>query len=249
MEINKIVNLIEIDKKRAENEFKKSLGLKAERIDPSETPDLEIVYPMQDKIDDTTKMLEDFTPEQIKKGLRSKSGQAYELLRSRGKIVKANYENRLEIAKLCVMLAKLDDDEKEEVKKAIRLGSFENSLKVASVDEEERRKLARFLCRCGITCSINEDELSPDEPEEEEVSVKIENTKVWVGKGLSVELEKNLKKMNELGSQLQVSNAKRHIMEFNEEEEKIYTSRQQEYLDLLKKRDELLKDFKAEMSS
>ncbi len=259
MQAKDIAKLIELEKRKAGLELKKSIGVECEaelksmgfRVDEAASKarqaGVDIVYPRQDRLDELDAMLKPFTTEQIKEALTKREGEGYELLTQKAKISKANLENRFEIAKLVLVLAKMDRVEKEKVVEAVRAGSFEIPLKVGSLDEKNRKRLSRFLCRCGIGCSVNEAELSPDEPADKEVSMRIDNEKVWVDRQTSKQLKGNLKRMEELGSALQVSNAKRQIMEFDEEEEKRYMSLQHEYLDLLKKQDELLKDYKGEL--
>jgi hypothetical protein len=247
MDLKKIVRIIESEKRKAESDFRKSIGLESEAVSV-ESSDVEIVYPKQDRIEDIGKMLKEHSPEEIKEALRGRKGEVYEILSERGKIIRMNFENRFEIAKLTAMLVKLNEKEKAEIKKAIRIGKFDEPMDISSLDEEKRERLAKFMQRCGITCSVNESQLSPKEAEEKEVPMRVENRNVWLSAEASDQLDSNLKRIHELGSQLQVKNAKRHIMVFNEEEEKVYNELQHEYLTLLKQQDELLKEYNAEMS-
>ncbi len=259
MQANEIAKLIELDKRKAGLELKRSMGVECEaelksmssRAEEANSrarrAGIEIAYPKQERLDEIDAMLKALPPEQIKDAITKRDGEEYELLSQKATISRANFENRFEIAKLALVLAKMDDVEKEMVKQAIRAGSFEAPLKIGSLEEKDRKRLSRFMCRCGIGCSVDEAELTPGEPLEKEIAMHIENEKVWVDRQTSKQLEGNLRRIEELGSALQVSNAKRQIMEFDEEEEKRYTSLQHEYLDLLKKQDELLKDYKEEL--
>lgn len=208
---------------------------------------VEIVYPNQDRLDGLMGTLKDFTPEQIKEAVSSRSGEAYPLLSERASIAGANHQNSLEIAKLAIVLSKMDEVEGKRLAKAVRSGSFEEPLKVGSLKEGERQKLSRFLCRLGIVCSLDGAELLPLKPAQSEVPMTVENKRVWVDQETSKRLEDNLKSMEQLGSELQVRNAKRHIMDFSEEEEKRYTSLQAEYLGLLKEQDKLLSGYAGEL--
>ena len=246
MELNKIVKAIEQEKRRADSEFRKSIGLEADSVEAMRL-DMEIVYPRQERLDEISNLLKDHPPDKIMEELKNKKGQIYDLLLERAKIARLNYENRYEIAKLSAMLLRLKDEERADVVSAIRHGSFEEPIKL-SIDKKEIEELSRYMMRCGITCSADEGALIPEEGEESEVSATIENRKVWICSEDSEKLKQNLKRINELGSQLQVRNAKRHIMTFNEQEEKKYNELQEEFLALLKEQDELLKDYYSEMS-
>lgn len=249
MKVNEIVKVMELSRKKDALELKKSLGAECKEPVPGIPKTIEIVYPKQGKIDDIDKQLKEIPADKIKESISSKSGEAYKLLSERASITATNHDNRFEIAKLSIILSQMAEGERDAVRDAVRAGEIVSSLKAGSVDESSRKNLARFMTRCGIACSASEDEIAQQEPEEKEVSMTIENKKVWVNKETSEQLESNLKRMEILGSHLQVSNAKRQIMDFSDEEEKKYASIQAEYLELLKKQDELLKEFNAELNA
>jgi hypothetical protein len=258
MEVKEIAKLIRLNKKKAELEFKKNvLGIecenelkevssKAAELDwKLKQAGIEIVYPNQNKLEELAKKMEEYTPEQLKQAMSTKSGEAFVILNERGVIVKANHENLNEVAKLSFMISKLQPEEKTALTNAVKEGKIETA-KVESLDEKDRANIAKFLFRCGMTCSLNGSELTPEEPEEYEVCVKLSNKNVWVSKETAEKLEVNLKKMDEIGSKIQVNNAVRHIKTFSEEEENAFTSLQAEYLELLKEQDGLLKEYDGE---
>ena len=203
---------------------------------------LEVVYPNHERIQELSSMIEQFSADQIKDALRKKEGEVYEIIGRRGNIIRANFENRHEIAKLNVLLGKLNNDEKEEIVNAVKTGSIEDPIKVGSLVEDERTELARYVNRCGISCSLEGDEVTGDEPDEKEVSVTIGEKRFWVSSGAAEKIGETLKKIEQLGCKLQVNYAKRHVVQFNEEQEQEYNEMQKEYIELLKVKDELLKD-------
>jgi len=69
---------------------------------------------------------------------------------------------------------------------------------------------------------------------------------VWVSREIKEKLDSNMKRIEEINPEIQLRNAQRHIKVFNEEEEKLFASLQEEYLKLLKEQDELLSDFNEE---
>ncbi len=261
MEINEIAKLIDLNKRKAGLEFKKAIGIECdnelERVrkeaevvsNIAKTAGIEIIFPNQNRVGDLEKMLEGTTPEQKKEAIANKSGETFDLLSKRAEIAGTNYENRYEVAKIAHIISKMDEIEKAKIKEAIAEGSFEEQLKIGSLDEKKRQKLARSLNRCGIKCAVTEAELVPTDPGEDEISIKIENRKVWVNKETMEHLENNLKRIEVIGSELQVRNAKRQVLEFSEEEEQKYAEFQQEYLELLKKQDELLHEYHNEIKN
>jgi len=259
MEINEIAKLIDLNKRKAGLEFKKAIGIECDNeldrvrkeadaaSNSAKTAGIEIVFPNQNRLEDLEKMLEGTGPEQKKEAISSKSGETFELLSKRADIAGANYENRYEVAKIAHIISKMDEIEKTKIRDAIRSGSVEEQLKIGSLDEKKRQMLAKSLNRCGIKCTVIEAELAPTDAEEDEISIKIENKKVWVNKDTMEHLENNIKRIEVVGSELQVRNAKRQVIEFNEEDEAKYSELQQEYLELLKKQDELLHDYHNEL--
>ncbi len=261
MEINEVAKLIELQKRKGTLELKKSIGGECEEelksltdvlsgaLSKASSSGIDVVVPKQGRVEDIESLLKNMAPADVKAALESKTGEAYDLLTERAIISASNSQNRFEIAKLLLTLSKMDDVERANIASAIKEGKVEEPLKVGSLKDEERVKLVKLMFRCGIACSLEDAQIMEGEPEEKDFPVTIENKKVWVPHETSKQLEENLKKMEILGSELQVRNAKRHVITFSEEEETKYASLQAEYLELLKEQDELLKDYKAELKS
>jgi hypothetical protein len=261
MEINEVAKLIELQKRKGTLELKKALGSECEEelksvsetfsgvMAKASSAGIDIVLPKQGRVEDIESLLKDMPSNEVKDALKNKSGEAYKLLSERAEISQGNSQNRYEIAKLMVTISKMDEVERANLASAIKNGNVDQPLKVGSLKDDERTKLARLLFRCGIPCALEDAELKAGEPEEKEVQFTIENKQIWVDEDTKKQLEDNLKKMEILGSELQVRNAKRHVISFSEEEEQKYASLQAEYLELLKEQDELLKDYNAELKS
>jgi hypothetical protein len=248
--------LIELNKERAELEFHKSiLGVEceaelkslnssiAEIEGKARKADVDLVIPQAKKVDDLSRRLEDFSSDQITEALKSRSGEAYEILRERGAIAKKNHENRLEIGKLSLLLARAPNEVKEKIKEAVLTGAANGSLPLDSLDEGARRKLIRFMRRCGIETDV------PPEPEEKEVRIELRSRSVWVNESEKEKLEGNMRRMEEITPSIHLKNAQRHVKVFSEDEEQEFASLQREYLDLLKEQDELLREFNEEEKS
>lgn len=204
--------------------------------------DITLTIPNQDKIADYTQKLVEYTNEEIISALSSKTGEVYDLLKQRGKYLKNNYENRENIAKLSILLAKIDKQTTESILTAVRTGTISSPISFKKTDEFHKDRISLFLQRMGVKQQL-EDTAKDDESDVSEVVVEISNRKVWVSKKLSERLSEILKKMQDINPKLQLKNAERQIREFDDEEEKQFSSMQQEYLKLLKEQDVLLKDF------
>ncbi len=260
MEVKEVAKLIELQKRKNTLELKKSIGGDCEEelksisealnsaLSKASSSGIDLVVPKQGRIEDIESLLKDMPAQDVRDALKNKSGEAYALLTERAGISSANSQNRFEIAKLLLTLSKMDDVERANIANAIKSGKVDEPLKVGSLKDHERVKLVRLLYRCGISCALEDAQIEDGEPQEKDFPVSVQNQNVWVNHETRKQLEENLKKMEVLGSELQVRNAKRHVLTFSEEEESKYASLQAEYLELLKQQDELLKDYHAESS-
>ncbi len=208
---------------------------------------VELAIPNQDKLDALGQKLGSFPPLALREALKVKDGSAYEVLRERGLVVKKNHENRLEIAKLSVMIAKAAAPERAALLSAVRSGSIAGPMAVDSLDEEGVAKIARFMRRCGLLCEAVGKEIRPsDEAREKEVRLDISNRSVWVSEESRGKVEENLKRISVINATIQLRNAERQIKSFNEDEENSFAGLQKEYLELLKQQDEILREFNEE---
>ncbi|MFH0885458.1 MAG: hypothetical protein V1861_07150 [Candidatus Micrarchaeota archaeon] len=256
-----LARLIELNKKKAELEFQvRILGAKPdvelrrvvsnanELAEKAKAAGISLIFPNQTKLDEYAEALDAFPADAIKEGLKIRDGRAYQTLKERGIIVKKNFENRSEIAKLLIIIAGMAKDEREAIESAISAGSIESPVSVASLGEESGKRIARFMRRCGIACVACGTELkvAPDEAVEKETRIELPNRWVWVSEGSKALLEENLRKMQHLNARIQLKNAERQIKTFSEEEEGVFATLQMEYLVLLKEQDELLREFNEE---
>jgi len=262
MEINarQLARFLELKKRKAELELKKSLinaecekeleSVNSGMVELSrkvQAAGIEIILPKQHKIDELGTRLKEFSADQIREALKSRSGEVYDILIERGRLVRENYENRLEIAKLCMIASRMKAEERKALADAISSGVLEGQLGLDSLEEGEREKLAMFMRRCGIECMVSGSSLLPsDGTEKKEVRLEVSNRNVWVSEEVKEKLESNKKRISEISPEIQLRNAQRHIKTFNDEEEKVFASLQQEYLELLKEQDELLRGFNEE---
>lgn len=207
---------------------------------------VEIVLPNESRLKAMNEALAAFSPRQMKEELVARSGPAYGLLQQRGAIVRQNHENRLEIAKLAIALARMPSHDKDIVAAAVRAGGFEGRMELAFTSESVVRDAARFLTRCGIGCSASGRGISAEAQPNAEVRMELANRGVWVTGDVKAQLEENLRKIGQLTAGIQLKNAERQIKTFNEAEETEFEALQRRYLDLLKQQDDLLREFNEE---
>lgn len=254
-----LARLLELNKKKAELEFRgaamgadcstelRSIEANAAEIAAkAKAARVEIVLPNENVLNATSGALATFSPQQVKEALVARAGPAYELLRQRGAIVRRNHENRLEIAKLAIALARMPSHDRDIVSAAVRAGGFQGSVELAFTNESVVKDAARFLTRCGIGCTASGRGIAADAQPGAEVRMELANRGVWVTGEVKTQLEENLRAISQLTAGIQLKNAERQIKTFNEAEETEFEALQRRYLDLLKRQDDLLREFNEE---
>lgn len=205
-----------------------------------------LVLPNQRRLDDLGKVLSGYGAAEMKEAIRTRSGPAYEALTQRGMIVKANHENRLEIAKLNLEIYRLNDELRGKAFDVLRFGALFGPLQLPDAGPEATGRIARYLRRCGIPCTARGTDISPGADAEPEVRMLVGNKVVWVSQALRARLEENMQRTQQVSMKVQLRNAERQVLSFDDAQEKDFAALQQEYLNLLKEQDELLREFYGE---
>jgi hypothetical protein len=256
-----LARLLELNKKKAELEFRGAMGADcsaelrsiaanaAEIAAKAKAAGMEIVLPSENRLRAMGEALAAFSPQQLKEALVGRAGPAYDLLQQRGAIVRQNHDNRLEIAKLAIALARMPSHDRELVAAAVRSGGFQGTIALAFTNESVVKDAARFLTRCCTGCVANGRSIVADAQPGAEVRMELANRRVWVSGEVKTQLEENIRNIGKLTAGIQLKNAERQIKDFSEQEETEFEALQRRYLDLLKQQDELLREFNEEENS
>jgi hypothetical protein len=251
-----LARLMELTKKRAELEFGRNvLGQNTDfeigqigkaHAELSGKARVEIIVPQAEKLEELQKIIAGFSNDDLREALKIRDGKVYHFLTERGRIVKRNFENRMEIAKISIIASKAHAEEREALVRAIKKGALDGTLNVKSIDDKMRKTLVRLMVRCGIPAQLSGDEIKSGDAETGEVRMEVSNRGIWIDKSLKPKLEENVKRMREINSVIQLKNAERQIKTFNNDEETQFSSLQRQYLDLLKEQDDILKEYNEE---
>jgi hypothetical protein len=196
------------------------------------------------KISDLQSKLSNFSLEEQAKALKSREGEAFEILKERSQYFKRNTENRENIAKLLIMLSTVKDMEtRDRLGEVLEIGKISESVPVEGCDGETIKVIVILFNRLDIPCSISEDgkHVLAGKGGEQEKMFLISDRKIWVAPDIAEKLSENLSNIDEISPKLQWKNAQRQIKTLSDEEEKEFADLQRKYLDLLKEQDELLK--------
>ncbi len=233
---------------KAETEMRHVIAGIRELSEKAKETGVALVLPSQERLDELGELLESFPPDAIREGLKVRDGKAYGTLRERGAIVKRNFENRSEIAKLLVLCARMGEDERKAALGAIAAGAVREPLRITTLAPPDRAKLLKFMKRSGIPCVLEGDMLCapPADAAMGEVRLEMPGRLVWVEESAKPTLEANLRRMRDLNAHIQLKNAERQIKVFTEDEESRFAELQREYLGLLKEQDEILREYNLE---
>ena len=206
---------------------------------------LEIPIPNENEIARLNSALSCCSAREIAESMKNKAGKTYELLSARGAILKHNFENRENIAKLALLLPRFQKDVRAVIANAVRKGRLDDPVQILKSEEVLGRQTAKILGRLGIPAVLKDGALVQS-GESDEVPVRVSNRTVWVTCEVNEKLAQNLKRIYELSPKIQLKNAVRYVQKFNDEEEKEYAQMQNDLLRLLKEQDELLREFEEE---
>lgn len=268
LETKDICSLLELNKKKAELDFKKGYCIRKgmDKKDPQilfyqnelnevskeinnlkkkvSMNGLELFYPYENTITELNNKLKQFSAVEIDGALETKKGEAYSFLEKRGKILKDNFNKREEIAVLIKFVNALPSKIKKDIIKFVKAGQI-TSFDISTLNEKDRKTLFKLLNRAGIFCVLGGHALLTEQGKGivwEETKVRLDGNFVWVDANKEQEIIEFNKELWNVGNEIQLTTAQRQIKKFNEEEDARFVELQKKYLLLLKKRDEFNKE-------
>ena len=257
--------LIEVRKKIAELSYKKGF---AQRVGADEreirimedelkrleerkaslekkTGNVEIFVPFQKKLEELQAQIGEKPQDELDMALRGRSGELYDMLRERGKILKRNVEARNEIGKLVLLSRALYPGLCSKIADAVKEGRVPDVEAQSLGVRLERIVLA--LNRMGIPCKVGEGKLVSSEEPWGEAKVFMNNGHIWIPKDSLERFNRNEIELEQVGIRLQVKNAERQVREFGEAETKEFEDLQNRYIGLLRVRKDIAGPYEKEM--
>ncbi|MBU0586862.1 hypothetical protein KJ780_05085 [Candidatus Micrarchaeota archaeon] len=264
---NEIARLMELNKMKAELEFKKNwliskgnkdkvVAYEAELEEASrQTLELEskitakgitLFYPNMKKINELAGKLSAIPQEKLFSAMEQKEGEVYSLFESKGKLIKRNMENRWEIALLMEFTNSLPSGVRDSLIEMSENGEI-GELDVSILEENQRMKLFRMLNRAGLECELLGYNIIPknmngDGVKWNEIWVETSGRKIWASPEKIEEVKKFEKDMEDAGRTIQIMNAERQIRDFSDAEENKFNEAQKKYLEMIRKKEKMLTD-------
>ena len=207
-----------------------------------------IVTPNGKKLDELTAKLKALPTDQIKEAMKIRDGSVYHLLKERSDIIKANYENRLEISKISITCSMIGSGKRELIYEAIQNGTIINPIDMTTITDQSKVLLiVKAMNRCGIVCKLADGMIIIHEnPEQTEKTADHSGNKIWISNDLKPKFDENSDLIRQLNVKIQLKNAESQIRQFGEIEQKEFDDLQMKYLELIKQKDEILKNYEEE---
>ncbi|HLC68568.1 MAG TPA: hypothetical protein VJH24_01910 [Candidatus Bilamarchaeaceae archaeon] len=206
-----------------------------------------LVLPHEQQWEGIQQTLVSSSREEWDDALRSRQGTLYAAIKKYRSFLRYHAQNRKNIAKLNLLFHKTGYDRCVSLIGMLRLGHPPSSVDISFLSNDDQKWALRLFQRLDFPLSLKGAELKKNGfAESLDVAVSTGEHLVWIVREKASGLETVLAELKTVSRRMQYYNAERQIRTFPPEEEKEYEAVQSHYLQLLKQKDELLRDFYAE---
>ncbi len=188
------------------------------------------------KLNELNKEIDSLPSFEIVNALKEREGPIWEKIMERRRLWERVMFMLDEIAHFIAIVSNLGDDDLEIVERILQNGGIEEPVESESADE-----IAKAIRMLGIPGKVDEGVLKKGD-EERKVLVIYNGKRYWMNETKAKEFEDLVRELESTGLKIQVKNAERQVKKLTEGEEKEFEDLQSKYLELLKKRDALLKE-------
>lgn len=210
--------------------------------------DLLTVVPNRKEIEEYTGRINRYSRSELDAAVKSKSGEAYDLMKKRAAFVKSNYERREDVARLTILLNTFPRKDGEALRGLIEEGQGTDA-DVSFLPKEKQQELVNLAARLGRSCCVFAGSFSLDKKKVEsaelrppdEVMRTVGGRAVWVEAGRLPQFEENEKAIAQLLAKIQAKSAEKQSRQLSEEESIYFDKIQTDYIAALQKRAELVK--------
>ncbi|MCD6549142.1 hypothetical protein J7K41_00300 [Candidatus Micrarchaeota archaeon] len=198
------------------------------------------------EIEELNTIIKEYTTEDIITAARTKQGKLYELLKRRSELSKDNLERKEEIAQLTLLLTTMPLEIADKIKTFVESdGTSSDTLDLHGVSENKIEDIVKLLNRLGIGVRRKDDDrfvlIKDENAAEREVARFINGRKVWIDAGSADELDRLNREIESVTNRIQAFTMKKQIRPLTEEELGNFAELQKRYVELVTKREELIK--------
>jgi hypothetical protein len=209
--------------------------------------DMITVVPNRREITEYSNRINHFSREQLDSAVRSKTGEAYDLMKKRAVMVKNNFEHKEDIARLTILINGAPRKEAESIRAIVEEGEGADA-DVSFLPPDTQQELLNLASRIGRQCCVANGSLTTDKkkaelaslkPEDEVIKVLNGTKRIWVRADKALEYDENEKKIAELLAKIQAKTAEKQARALTDEENVYIDGLQNDYLAAKQKRSEL----------
>lgn len=211
--------------------------------------DMITLLPHRKEIGEFTSKINQYSRAELDLAVKSKAGEAFELMKKRAVLVKGNYEKREDIARLTILLNTFPKKEGEALRTLIEEGQG-GDVDISFLPKEKQQELVNLTARLGKQCCVYSGSFSLDKKKVESAELRAADEvvrtlaggrAVWVEAGKLSAFEENEKTIAQLLAKIQSKTAEKQARPLTEEESVYYDKIQTDYLEAQRKRAELAK--------
>ncbi len=180
--------------------------------------------------------IDSLPPFEIINALKERQGIIWEKIMKRRELWERVMFMLDEIAHFIALVKNFEDEDLEIVERILQNGRVNEPIETEHADE-----IAKAIRMLGIPSKVENGTLKEGE-EEKKVLVIHNGKKYWMNETKAKEFGDLVRELESIGLKIQVKNAERQVKRLSEGEEKEFEDLQSKYLELLKKRDAILKE-------
>ncbi len=209
--------------------------------------DMITVMPHRKEIGEFTQKINQYSRAELDLAVKSKTGEAFELMKKRAVLVKANYERREDVARLTVLLNTFPRKEGEALRTLIEEGQG-GDVDISFLPKEKQQEMVNLTARLGKLCCVYSGSFSLDKKKAESAELRAADEvvrtlaggrPVWVEASKLASFEENEKTIAQLLAKIQTKTAEKQARQLTEEESVYFDKIQTDYLEAQRKRAEL----------
>jgi len=194
-----------------------------------------VAFPFSRKMDEISKAITQ-DKAALTNSLMAKAGPCWEKIKEKNAMFVFYLGNVREITDLNNMMNRLPEAEREKIKAAVESGDLAEEIEISS----HHKEIEKALNRIGIACVSAANRISKGQAENRETKIFVKDRGLWIPVDQKDMTSAIIKEWEAVGTQIQIKNAKRQIMQFDPGEEKEFEGLQLRYLEMIKKVDDII---------
>lgn len=207
---------------------------------------LQLVLPCEKETEELDARLINTPPEELSAVVAQREGELFDLLRTRLRLLRMQFDPLDAVAKINLLLRRLGYSRCTSLIGALRLGQVPESVDLSAFSPADASWITRLFQRLGFPVSLEGGRLQSNRTFVSDAAVAHGSQKIWLAAEQAARFSQNAEALNRISPKIQLCNAERQVKTYTPEEDQYFEELQGQYLALLKERDEILQTFYEE---